>query len=79
MMGYDDIRCQKDILIKQNLNDTLFILQPYRTHTFNVHYYSYEVYPVNDLLLLIADHHPLCISKAFSLSSFVRTKYDIYL
>ena len=75
----------KDILIKQNLNDTLFILQPYRTHTFNAHYYSYEVYPVSETLIYkhkeLADHHPLCISKAFSLSSpsFVRTKYDICL
>ena len=33
----------KDIIIKQNINDTLFILQPYRVSTFNTHYYSYEV------------------------------------
>ena len=56
----------KDILIKQNLNDTLFILQPYRTHTFNAHYYSDEVYPVNETLIYkhkeLADHHPPCIS-----------------
>ena len=73
----------KDILIKQNLNDTLFILQPYRTHTFNAHYYSYEVYPVSETLIYkykeLADHHPLCISFSLSSPSFVRTKYDICL
>ena len=73
----------KDIIIKQDLHDTLFILQPYRASTFNAHFYSYEVYPVSETLIYtqkeLADHHPLCISKSFSLSSplFVRTKYDI--
>ena len=73
----------KDIVIKQDLSDTLFILQPYRTSTFNTHYYSYEVYPVSETLIYtqkeLADYHPLWISKSFSSSSplFVRTKYDI--
>ena len=71
------------IKIKQDLNNTLFILQPYRASTFNAHFYLYEVYPVSETLIYtqkeLADHHPLCISKSFSLSSplFGRTKYDI--
>ena len=73
----------KDIIIKQEINNTLFILQPYRASTFNPHYYSYEVYPVSEHLIYLqkelADYHPLSLSKSFSLPSptFVRTKYDI--
>ena len=37
----------KDLIIKQDLNDTLFILQPYQASTFNAHFYSYEVYRVS--------------------------------
>ena len=61
----------KDLIIKQDLNDTLFILQLYQASTFNAHFYSYEVYPVSKTLIYtqkeLADHHPLYISKSFSL------------
>ena len=55
----------KDLIIKQDFNDTLFILQSYQASTFNAHFYSYEDYPVSKTLIYIqkelADHHPLYI------------------
>ena len=72
----------QDILLKPDICNTLFILKPYCTHIFNPHYFSYEVYPLDETLIYkqkeLCDYHPLCISKSFSSSSlYVRTKYDI--
>ena len=72
-----------DIIIKPQLTDTLFVLQPYRASSFNYHYHSYEVSPVDDVLIYkqteLADYHPLSICKSFSLSPpmFVRLKHHV--
>ena len=72
-----------DIIIKPQLKDTLFVLQPYRASSFNYHFHSYEVSPVDDVLIYkqteLADYHPLSICKSFTVSSsmFVRLKYHV--
>ena len=67
---------------------SIFVINQYKTLTFDTHFHAYQVTLMhNELLVMVmqqkelADYHPLEIHKSFSVSSpmYIHTKYLIMI
>ena len=63
---------------------SIFVLNQYKTLTFDKHFHAYQVSVMHSELFImqqeeLADYHPLEIHKSFSVSSpmYIRTKYHL--